>query len=303
MNQFSFFGFHFQSEPLSSKNKEKKNQSTKEKDIENRLVSIIQNPVYDINMEDFNDMENCQGLLKFNNKENCFLDINNQMEIDDENHKEKEEVNEFNKKFSLLKTKKLRKNKKNEIETTIKEKNKKEKKISNNLNESNSEITDDQMLISNNCSQINSKAYTSLILQDFPSMDDERIKEECKKFGLKTNSISLKNLKKTLNEIYTFMNTQELPQIIHQNLHSFLENKNQVISSQNLFCSLSEDKKEKIVLSIKKNKLLYQKVLLFKRIDLKEIKRIISEDEIIVNNELLKNFLLELGVVLACGWD
>ena len=48
--------------------------------------------------------------------------------------------------------------------------------------------------------------------EEFPdvmSMDEEKIKEECKKYGIKTSSISMKNLQKSLKEVYLFLSNSK----------------------------------------------------------------------------------------------
>lgn len=62
-------------------------------------------------------------------------------------------------------------------------------------------------------------------------------------------------------------------------------------------------KKKEIIEVIKKNKDLWSKILLFKCIDLKEIKEVLTKEKIIVSNSNLKEFLMSLGVVLSGGWD
>ena len=74
-------------------------------------------------------------------------------------------------------------------------------------------------------------------------------------------------------------------------------------SSKNNVNIFNDEKKKEIIEVIKKNKDLWSKILLFKCIDLKEIKEVLTKEKIIVSNSNLKEFLMSLGVVLSGGWD
>lgn len=283
-------------------------------DEQPKECSVFQNNNdYEMNMEDFNDMENCQGVFMYNNinhntENDVVMEAEDNVTNDKEISEKEENSNEFDNKFSLLK----RKNKKQK-KAVPKKKNKTKTKENDNsdslqsLSQSNFELTQSNNINSGKFSytQTYGIVNSNLDFPDFTSMDEEHIKEECKKYGLKTNGISLKNLKQTLNEIYIFINTHELPQPIQNNLSSFLNNNtNKPISaSQSLMSSLPDDKKEKIISLIQKNRTLYQKILLFQKIDLKEIKSVLSKDNIIISNDQLKDFVVELGVILSGGWN
>ena len=46
---------------------------------------------------------------------------------------------------------------------------------------------------------------------DVSTLDDESLREECKKYGLKANSqVSNKMLQNTLKEVFTFLSTSKL---------------------------------------------------------------------------------------------
>ena len=59
----------------------------------------------------------------------------------------------------------------------------------------------------------------------------------------------------------------------------------------------------KIIEIIKDNKSIYEKILLFKEVSIKEIKNILNSKGIIVPNQLLSQLLINSGVVLPGGWN
>ena len=61
--------------------------------------------------------------------------------------------------------------------------------------------------------------------------------------------------------------------------------------------NFNEAKKEKIISIIQEEKSLWIKILKFEKVDLKEIKEIINKKGIIIENEILKEFLSQLGVI------
>lgn len=148
----------------------------------------------ELNNEDFNNLDNCQGLLQFNVPP---LETDVKMEIEEEKEDIKdidnkaiikEDKNECNENESLSEKFNLLKNKK-------KKKNNKQSKKNIALSQPLPEVLDANLLISS---------------EEFPdvmSMDEEKIKEECKKYGIKTSSISMKNLQKSLKEVYLFLST------------------------------------------------------------------------------------------------
>lgn len=67
--------------------------------------------------------------------------------------------------------------------------------------------------------------------------------------------------------------------------------------------SLTDEKKKLIVDTIKDNSEMWEKILLFQKIELKEVKSILTKEKIIIGNDILKQFILSLGVVLSGGWN
>ena len=74
-------------------------------------------------------------------------------------------------------------------------------------------------------------------------------------------------------------------------------------SSKSNVNNFNDEKKKEIIEVIKKNKDLWSKILLFKCVELKEIKEVLTKEKIIVSNSNLKEFLMSLGVVLPGGWN
>ena len=237
-----------------------------------------------MNYEDFNDFENdYNNMINMNylKEENNFSAIKeipeeeNKMDVEEsykknnKNNNKNENENENNKEelnYDLLKNKKKNKNKKkkNEIEK-------------NNFE-----------------------------FPDVNKLDELSLKEECRKYGIKNNNI--KNMKNSLEEIYNFLKNKILPQNLKNDLDNFLNedyNKNSNYSQNNLKNDknfLSEDKKNLIVNVIKNNKEIWGKILLFKSLDLKDVKKVLNENKITVSNNQLKELLNNFGVVLDGGW-
>ena len=232
-----------------------------------------------MNYEDFNDFENdYNNMINMNylKEENNFSAIKeipeeeNKMDVE-ESYKKNDKKNNKNDKnenkeelnYDLLKNKKKNKKKKNEIENNF----------------------------------------------DFPDvnkLDELSLKEECRKYGIKNNNI--KNMKNSLEEIYNFLKNKILPQNLKNDLDNFLNedyNKNSNYSQNNLKNDknfLSEEKKNLIVNIIKNNKEIWGKILLFKSLDLKDVKKVLNENKITVSNNQLKELLNNFGVVLDGGW-
>ena len=233
-----------------------------------------------MNYEEFNDFDNdYNNMINMNylKEENNFSAIKeipeeeNKMDVEESYKKNNnnENENENNKEelnYDLLKNKKKNKNKKkkNEIEK-------------NNFE-----------------------------FPDVNKLDELSLKEECRKYGIKNNNI--KNMKNSLEEIYNFLKNKILPQNLKNDLDNFLNedyNKNSNYSQNNLKNDknfLSEDKKNLIVNVIKNNKEIWGKILLFKSLDLKDVKKVLNENKITVSNNQLKELLNNFGVVLDGGW-
>ena len=239
-----------------------------------------------MNYEDFNDFENdYNNMINMNylKEENNFSAIK---EIPEEENKM--DVEESYKKNDKKNEKKNEKNDKNENKEELNYdllKNKKKNKNKKKKNE-----------IENN----------NFDFPDVNKLDELSLKEECRKYGIKNNNI--KNMKNSLEEIYNFLKNKILPQNLKNDLDNFLNedyNKNSNYSQNNLKNDknfLSEEKKNLIVNIIKNNKEIWGKILLFKSLDLKDVKKVLNENKITVSNNQLKELLNNFGVVLDGGW-
>jgi hypothetical protein len=61
---------------------------------------------------------------------------------------------------------------------------------------------------------------------------------------------------------------------------------------------LNDIKKEKIVAAIQEDKNLWIKILTFNKIELKDVKDVLNKKGVICENEILKDYLTELGALI-----
>ena len=235
-----------------------------------------------MNYEDFNDFEN---------------DYNNMINM----NYLKEENN-----FSAIKEIPEEENKM-DVEESYKKNNKKnDKKNDKNENENKEELNYDLLKNKKKNKKKKNEIENNFDFPDVNKLDELSLKEECRKYGIKNNNI--KNMKNSLEEIYNFLKNKILPQNLKNDLDNFLNedyNKNSNYSQNNLKNDknfLSEEKKNLIVNVIKNNKEIWGKILLFKSLDLKDVKKVLNENKITVSNNQLKELLNNFGVVLDGGW-
>ena len=150
---------------------------------------------------------------------------------------------------------------------------------------------------------------------DPENLDNTALCLEMKKYGMKPQN-KKKNIE-ILKSVYNFLKIKEMPDNIFKNLTTFDCDNNENISedeNENLTGSkknenisgmneLNEETKKKIIEIIKENKFIYEKILLFKEVSIKEIKNILNSKGIIVPNQLLSQLLINSGVVLPGGWN
>ena len=150
---------------------------------------------------------------------------------------------------------------------------------------------------------------------DPENLDNTALCLEMKKYGMKPQN-KKKNIE-ILKSVYKFLKIKEMPDNIFKNLTTFDCDNNENISedeNENLTGSkknenisgmneLNEETKKKIIEIIKENKFIYEKILLFKEVSIKEIKNILNSKGIIVPNQLLSQLLINSGVVLPGGWN
>ena len=157
-----------------------------------------------------------------------------------------------------------------------------------------------------------------VVEEEYPdpeNLDNTALCLEMKKYGMKSQN-KKKNIE-ILKSVYNFLKIKEMPDNILKNLTTFDCDNNENISedeNENLTGSkknenisgmneLNEETKKKIIEIIKENKFIYEKILLFKEVSIKEIKNILNSKGIIVPNQLLSQLLINSGVVLPGGWN
>ena len=157
-----------------------------------------------------------------------------------------------------------------------------------------------------------------VVEEEYPdpeNLDNTALCLEMKKYGMKPQN-KKKNIE-ILKSVYNFLKIKEMPDNILKNLTTFDcdnndnisedENENLTGSKKNENISgmneLNEETKKKIIEIIKENKFIYEKILLFKEVSIKEIKNILNFKGIIVPNQLLSQLLINSGVVLPGGWN
>lgn len=154
-----------------------------------------------------------------------------------------------------------------------------------------------------------------LLKEEYPdpeNLDNTALSLEMKKYGMKPQN-KKKNIE-ILKSVYNFLKIKELPENILKKLTSFdienndennidSENDNVKGNKKNEITELNDETKKKIIDIIKDNKTIYEKILLFKEISIKEIKALLNSNGIIVPNHLLSQLLLDSGAVLPGGWN
>ena len=157
-----------------------------------------------------------------------------------------------------------------------------------------------------------------VVEEEYPdpeNLDNTALCLEMKKYGMKPQN-KKKNIE-ILKSVYNFLKIKEMPDNILKNLTTFDCDNNENISedeNENLTGSkknenisgmneLNEETKKQIIEIIKENKFIYEKILLFKEVSIKEIKNILNSKGIIVPNQLLSQLLINSGVVLPGGWN
>ena len=154
-----------------------------------------------------------------------------------------------------------------------------------------------------------------LLKEEYPdpeNLDNTALSLEMKKYGMKPQN-KKKNIE-ILKNVYNFLKIKELPENILKKLTSFdienndennidSENDNVKGNKKNEITELNDETKKKIIDIIKDNKTIYEKILLFKEISIKEIKTLLNSNGIIVPNHLLSQLLLDSGAVLPGGWN
>ena len=225
-------------------------------------------------------------------------------------------------------------------EENIKKKKKKNKKIksktnieessldcSDNKNENftySSEISKDESDDNNNSGKKkkrrrknkNNNINIFSMKEEFPepeNLDSVALALEMKKYGMKPQN-KKRNIE-ILKSVYKFLKIKELPEFISRKLATFDLDNDENFESENdgnitskkedntYMTELSDEQKRNIIDILKENKIIYEKILLFKEISLKEIKTLLNSKGIILPNKLLSQLLINSGAVLPGGWN
>ena len=318
-------------EEESTNNKRKKSNS--ENEIDKNINKEYSNSSEEL---DFYLLKNSNKIGK-KKKNNLDEEIKKKYKVQDMGNDfvppESQSLNLDNSKEEKIKPKKKKKNKKNKKESESEinlnnsqndldnSKEKSEDKSDENKKE---EVNEDN----NNNDKKNKKKgrrkrkkdvqISFSINEEYPdpeNLDNTALSLEMKKYGMKPQN-KKKNIE-ILKSVYNFLKIKEMPENILKKLTSFdCENNNNEESendNENLEGSkpenilamdeLNDDIKRKIIETIKDNKIIYEKILLFKEISIKEIKSLLNSKGIIVPNKSLSQLLINSGVVLPGGWN
>ena len=311
--------------PEEEETNNKKRKKISIKDSSTNSNNKIENKNLDENInKDYSNSEELDFyLLKNSNKKE---DINKKYKVQDmgSDFLPSDSLSSHNVNKKIKKKKKTKKNKK-EIDINSNSENNEINDINNinNINqEENKDISDDNSKEDNIDNKKHKKRgrkkkkkeiqESFALEEDYPdpeNLDNTALSLEMKKYGMKPQN-KKKNIE-ILKSVYNFLKIKEMPDGILKKLTTFDCENNENISdsdNDNFIGSkkneeLNEETKKKIIQIIKDNKTIYEKILLFKEISIKEIKNILNAKGIIVPNHSLSQLLINSGVVLPGGWN
>ena len=311
------------------------NNKKRKRNSENELDKSIKKDYSNSGEElDFYLLKNSNNVGKNKNKKNL-EDIEKKYKVEDMGSgflpSESSSLNLDNSKEEKVKNKRKKKNKKNKKESDInlsesqKEEDNKEQNKNDSIEKSD-DISGESKEEDNNKNKNKKKGrkkrkkdveITFSINEEYPdpeNLDNTALSLEMKKYGMKPQN-KKKNIE-ILKSVYNFLKIKEMPENILRNLTSFdldnndkdSENDNENLEgskSENTLAmnELNDETKRKIIEIIKDNKNIYEKILLFKEISIKEIKSLLNSKGIIVPNQQLSKLLINSGVVLPGGWN
>ena len=313
------------------------NNKKRKRNSENELDKSIKKDYSNSGEElDFYLLKNSNNVGKNKNKNKKNLeDIEKKYKVEDMGSgflpSESSSLNLDNSKEEKVKNKRKKKNKKNKKESDInlsesqkEEDNKEQNK--NDSTEKSDDISGESKEEENNKNKNKKKGrkkrkkdveITFSINEEYPdpeNLDNTALSLEMKKYGMKPQN-KKKNIE-ILKSVYNFLKIKEMPENILKNLTSFdcdyndkdSENDNENLEgskSENVSAmnELNDETKRKIIEIIKDNKNIYEKILLFKEISIKEIKSLLNSKGIIVPNQQLSKLLINSGMVLPGGWN
>ena len=313
------------------------NNKKRKRNSENELDKSIKKDYSNSGEElDFYLLKNSNNVGKNKNKNKKNLeDIEKKYKVEDMGSgflpSESSSLNLDNSKEEKVKNKRKKKNKKNKKESDInlsesqKEENNKEQNKNDSIEKSD-DISGESKEEENNKNKNKKKGrkkrkkdveITFSINEEYPdpeNLDNTALSLEMKKYGMKPQN-KKKNIE-ILKSVYNFLKIKEMPENILKNLTSFdcdyndkdSENDNENLEgskSENVSAmnELNDETKRKIIEIIKDNKNIYEKILLFKEISIKEIKSLLNSKGIIVPNQQLSKLLINSGMVLPGGWN
>ena len=313
------------------------NNKKRKRNSENELDKSIKKDNSNSGEElDFYLLKNSNNVGKNKNKNKKNLeDIEKKYKVEDMGSgflpSESSSLNLDNSKEEKVKNKRKKKNKKNKKESDInlsesqKEEDNKEQDKNDSIEKSD-DISGESKEEESNKNKNKKKGrkkrkkdveITFSIIEEYPdpeNLDNTALSLEMKKYGMKPQN-KKKNIE-ILKSVYNFLKIKEMPENILKNLTSFdcdyndkdSENDNENLEgskSENVSAmnELNDETKRKIIEIIKDNKNIYEKILLFKEISIKEIKSLLNSKGIIVPNQQLSKLLINSGVVLPGGWN
>ena len=285
--------------------------------------------------------ENNNEKKEFKNKKKSLTDINKKYKVQDmgsdflPSESVSSNLNNSKEEKANKKKKKKKKKKKSESksdsdiinisneENIIKDNQSDIIEISNDKSESNNNSKSNSIDIDENKKKKRGRKKKKIesqisfnIEEDYPdpeNLDNTALSLEMKKYGMKPQN-KKKNIE-ILKSVYNFLKIKELPENVQKKLTMFdCENIEQIsdnsdndnfIGSKNNenINEINDETKKKIIEIIKDNKNIYEKILLFKEISLKDIKNLLNTKGIIVPNHSLSQLLINSGVILPGGWN
>ena len=311
----------------------KKRKRNSENELDKSIKKDYSNSAEEL---DFYLLKNSNNVGKNKNKNKKNLEeIEKKYKVEDMGSgflpSESSSLNLDNSKEEKVKNKRKKKNKKNKKESDInlsesqKEEDNKEQNKNDSIEKSD-DISGESKEEDNNKNKNKKKGrkkrkkdveITFSINEEYPdpeNLDNTALSLEMKKYGMKPQN-KKKNIE-ILKSVYNFLKIKEMPENILKNLTSFdcdyndkdSENDNENLEgskSENVSAmnELNDETKRKIIEIIKDNKNIYEKILLFKEISIKEIKSLLNSKGIIVPNQQLSKLLINSGMVLPGGWN
>ncbi len=305
-------------EEEDTNNKKRKKNSIN--DIDKSIKKDYSNSVEEL---DFYLLKNSNKIDKKEKKKKTIEDIQKKYKVQDMGSdflpSDSSSINLDNSKEEKIKKKKKKKNKKTKKESDINSNSSDIIQIDDKENNKSEDNIDEEDNNKKNKKKGRKKRKKENpikfeIEEEYPdpeNLDNTALSLEMKKYGMKPQN-KKKNIE-ILKSVYNFLKIKEMPENILKKLTAFdcdnndnnvseYDNDN-LIGSKSAENELNDETKKKIIELIKENKNIYEKILLFKEISIKEVKNILNAKGIIVPNNSLSQLLINSGVVLPGGWN